>query len=551
MKRYLLILFLFVASIAGATNYYLSPSGNDATGDGSIGNPWWRMSKPWTVITPGDTVFMRGGTYAYTDQSDCYLIGKDGSSGNMIVIMSYPGETATITKGPGYTNNDEHWRGGVYLDGDYIKMYKLVFTGFEHGGDPVTGFIWRGLYMANCNFCVIEQCISHDNEYGFNLEDNSKGNLFLNCDAYNNWDINTGGGNADGFGWGYLTVNDAANPNVARGCRSWWNGDDGFDGWHGEQIGGIVKLDSCWSWYNGYYKGTFNSAGNGEGFKLGGGSGGSPGVMLRYYLNCLSFHNRNKGFDQNSLYGNATLYNCTVAYNGNHGININQNSSAHVVKNCVAYNNNGTQLFLNTESEAVSSNNSTNDGSSGSVNDVTDADFVDVDSSSAAHTQLSGARQSNGTLPVITFLHLASGSSLIDAGTDVGIAYGGAAPDKGAFEYGTVDNYPPTADAEPESQSITLPTNSANLTGSGSDPDGSITGYAWSKVSGPATYTINSPTSQNTTVSNLVEGTYVFRLTVTDNDGATGTDDVTVIVNPAAGGGSNSNTIKLRYIIHY
>ena len=37
-----------------------------------------------------------------------------------------------------------------------------------------------------------------------------------------------------------------------------------------------------------------------------------------------------------------------------------------------------------------------------------------------------------------------------------------------------------------------------------------------------------------TTLTNLVQGTYVFRLTVTDNSGATATDDVTVTVNAAA-----------------
>ena len=36
----------------------------------------------------------------------------------------------------------------------------------------------------------------------------------------------------------------------------------------------------------------------------------------------------------------------------------------------------------------------------------------------------------------------------------------------------------------------------------------------------------------STAVNNLVEGTYVFRLKVTDNDGASSEDQVTVTVNP-------------------
>ncbi|WP_245793181.1 PKD domain-containing protein, partial [Flavisolibacter ginsengisoli] len=92
-------------------------------------------------------------------------------------------------------------------------------------------------------------------------------------------------------------------------------------------------------------------------------------------------------------------------------------------------------------------------------------------------------------------------------------------------------NQPPTANAGTD-KTITLPTNSVSLTGSGSDPDGTIASYSWTKVSGGAA-TINSPGSASTTISGLAQGTYIFRLTVTDNAGATASDDVTVIVNAA------------------
>lgn len=83
-------------------------------------------------------------------------------------------------------------------------------------------------------------------------------------------------------------------------------------------------------------------------------------------------------------------------------------------------------------------------------------------------------------------------------------------------------------------QSIQLPTNQVTVDGGGSsDPDGTIFSYAWSKISGPSTFTITSPSTAITTITDLVEGTYVFRLTVTDNDSATDTDDITITVNPA------------------
>jgi len=93
-------------------------------------------------------------------------------------------------------------------------------------------------------------------------------------------------------------------------------------------------------------------------------------------------------------------------------------------------------------------------------------------------------------------------------------------------------NIPPIANAGPD-QMITIPTNSVFLNGSGSsDPDGNITGYSWTKISGPAQYTITNFDQAFTTVSNMVAGTYSFQLTVADNRGATAKDTVVITVNP-------------------
>ncbi|WP_298734854.1 PKD domain-containing protein [uncultured Chitinophaga sp.] len=81
--------------------------------------------------------------------------------------------------------------------------------------------------------------------------------------------------------------------------------------------------------------------------------------------------------------------------------------------------------------------------------------------------------------------------------------------------------------------SITLPVNSVQLDGrSSSDPDGSISAYAWKKISGPAGATIGTPSSGTTRVTSLLAGSYIFELTVTDNGGATASDRVNVTVAP-------------------
>ena len=84
-----------------------------------------------------------------------------------------------------------------------------------------------------------------------------------------------------------------------------------------------------------------------------------------------------------------------------------------------------------------------------------------------------------------------------------------------------------------EDQVVILPASSSILSGTGIDTDGSIAAYQWTKVSGPDTFEIVSPSQPTTVILNLVKGTYQFVLTVTDNKGATATDTVLVTVKPS------------------
>jgi dienelactone hydrolase len=60
------------------------------------------------------------------------------------------------------------------------------------------------------------------------------------------------------------------------------------------------------------------------------------------------------------------------------------------------------------------------------------------------------------------------------------------------------------------------------------DPDGWIKSFKWSKVSGPSSYWFSNMYAGQTKANGLVAGTYVFRVTVTDNSGKTDTDDVNI-----------------------
>jgi uncharacterized protein YkuJ len=101
-------------------------------------------------------------------------------------------------------------------------------------------------------------------------------------------------------------------------------------------------------------------------------------------------------------------------------------------------------------------------------------------------------------------------------------------------------NQPPVANAGND-VSVTQSTTKVVLSGSGShDSDGTIASYSWTKTSGPSA-SLSGAGSSQLTVTNLSVGTYNFKLTVKDDDGATDSDEVMVTVssNPPPPTGNN------------
>ncbi len=80
-------------------------------------------------------------------------------------------------------------------------------------------------------------------------------------------------------------------------------------------------------------------------------------------------------------------------------------------------------------------------------------------------------------------------------------------------------------------KSITLPTTSIVLAGTATDADGTIASLAWTKISGPNTPTLTGATTSTAAITGVIAGTYVYRLTATDNKGASSFDEVQVTVN--------------------
>ncbi|MGB2866833.1 MAG: right-handed parallel beta-helix repeat-containing protein [Bacteroidota bacterium] len=381
-----------------AKTYYVAVTGSD-TNPGTIDLPFLTVPKAISSVAAGDTIYVRGGLYPIASTIN---ISKSGTGTAPYRLYAYPGERPLLD----FSSTALGSR-GISLSGKYWHV-----KGFDIKGAGDNGMILSGSNN------IVEWCsFSENRDTGLQISSGGSNNQVINCDSYFNSD--PGQGNADGF----APKLDVGTGNYFYGCRSWQNSDDGWDGYMRGANDVSTTLENCWVFANGYLKDGSPSVGNGNGFKMGGGDSGNVSnwahnMMLK---NCVAFMNRVKGFDQNNNAGSMTLINCSGYGNGTN-YNITRTLSPGKVltlTNDVALGNYGSLGAFAVQQ--------TNSWMSPFV--VTTGDFISIDTSGVR-----GARKADGSLPDISFLHLAQGSDLINAGVDVGLPYKGSAPDLGAFE---------------------------------------------------------------------------------------------------------------------
>ncbi|HLN74685.1 MAG TPA: hypothetical protein VK205_15445, partial [Prolixibacteraceae bacterium] len=304
----LTIITILSTIIANAATYYLSPNGSDS-GSGSSSSPWFTLNKAWSVAQPGDIIYLKGGTYRYgTTQS---LMGKSGSAGNPIKIWAVEGETPVITPSSEYTGTR-----GINIDADYVHIKGLEICNYQQRTSTA---LYYGIVAENSNYITFDQIKVHDNGFGLSIGSDSGDNLVVNSDFYRNADpMSNFGGNipwdaADGI---TIRSSNQSRVNTIRGCRMWNNSDDGVDLFENH---GIVVIENSWAFWNGYQPGTFDKAGNGDGFKVGVTLLDLSTEVKRILRNNLSFENRMIGIDQNNAKCITQMYNNTIYNNANLG----------------------------------------------------------------------------------------------------------------------------------------------------------------------------------------------------------------------------------------
>jgi hypothetical protein len=439
--KFYTFIFLIILYNSAFSQIYVAPDGNDSTNTGTIDKPLESIQKAQESANPGDTVYIRGGTYHIREDQISKVVSnlfacityldKSGTEGNTIKYWAYPGETPIFDFSAVKPANQRVV--GIYVIGSYIHIKGLEMTGVQ---TTITAHTESYCIYSRGNYNIFEQIIMHDNVATGLRHYNGGHNLFLNCDSYRNWDNiseNKLGGNNDGFG---CHPNTGGIGNVFKGCRAWFNSDDGFDI---IRSGAAVVFDSCWSFYNGYSI-SFQSLGDGNGFKAGGyaydPADKIPNPVPRHTVEfCIAVGNKANGFDSNHHLNGNYWYNNT-AYKNNINFNmvnrespqadssIWENGYNHVLINNLSYKPKSSDTaYIDTAQNTLSHN-----SFDLSLN-ITDKDFISLDES-----QLSSPRKSDGSLPDIDFLRPSKGSTLIDAGTDIGFKFLGNAPELGAFE---------------------------------------------------------------------------------------------------------------------
>jgi hypothetical protein len=110
-----LTLVFWPASRIYAADYYVAANGSN-TNPGTATQPWRNVDYAVDNASPGDTIFVRGGTY-----NERVTISVSGTAGEYITLRGYSGETP-ILDGTGLGN-------GTMIYGENISYFKII--GFE------------------------------------------------------------------------------------------------------------------------------------------------------------------------------------------------------------------------------------------------------------------------------------------------------------------------------------------------------------------------------------------------------------------------------------
>lgn len=292
------------ASAAFCATYYVAPAGSDAAA-GTEAAPWKTITRAQQAAAPGDTVYLRGGVYAYTAgvnscasrtaTVDAVTLDKNGADGRPIRYWAYPGEQPVFDFS---AMKDDCRVKGFNVTASWIHIKGLELTGVPQQPQNRLNHESWGVWISGSHNIFERLNLHHNMGPGLFIKDGGD-NLVLNSDSHHNYDPYTSNGagqSADGFG---AHIKAGHPGNVFRGCRAWANSDDGFDLINAYSP---VTIEHSWAWLQGYLPGTLTplEAGNGNGIKAGGYGGKYvPNGVVHTVRFSVAFANKASGFYAN------------------------------------------------------------------------------------------------------------------------------------------------------------------------------------------------------------------------------------------------------------
>jgi hypothetical protein len=433
---------LFATNHALAADYYVATTGSDSN-PGTQASPFATLTKGVSSAGAGDTVYIGGGTYY---PSGGFTFSKSGTSDtNRIKYWAVPGEKPVFDFSK-VSGSPE----GFTVTGSWLH-----FKGIEICNLPVNSGV---IGINNAHNDIMEMMnMHHTQATGIFISHGTGGHLFLNCDSHDNYDPSSAQGdgqNADGFGVHYQAAGDGTSTTI-RGCRAWWNSDDGYDFINQEVP---VTIENSWAFGNGFsnYGAGRPADGNGNGFKI-----GSSKTGIRHLVqNNVAWGNKANGFYANHSSGGNTWYNNTSFQNGTQfnmlastwsapngggtrtdGVTLT-GAAAHIMRNNIAFPNKNEYITGYGVDTAFNSWDLNITPAAKDFLSITDTTVGGTGQAIETSSLALGPRKADGSLPDVDFMKLAAGSAMIDKGTDVKLPFVGAAPDLGAYEYGATGGTP-------------------------------------------------------------------------------------------------------------
>ncbi|MFJ6854523.1 right-handed parallel beta-helix repeat-containing protein [Streptomyces sp. NPDC091271] len=281
------------SAAVAADALYVAPGGSDDAA-GTESDPT-TLSSAISRVTSGGTVYLRGGTYEYSE-TVTIPPGNDGTASARTTLAAYPDETPVLDFA---AMSEDPANRGLAVNGAYWHIDGIVV---EHAGD-------NGIFVGGSDN-VIEHVVTRFNhDSGLQIsriasdtpdDEWPADNLILSSESHDNADSD--GEDADGFA-SKLTSGPG---NVFRYTVSHNNIDDGWDLYTKSETGpiGSVTIEDSLSYDNGTLSdGTVNSDGDRNGYKLGGDDIEVDHIVRRN----IAYNNGHHGFTYNSNPGSMAV----------------------------------------------------------------------------------------------------------------------------------------------------------------------------------------------------------------------------------------------------